>query len=129
MEFLRTYLYIEEARFGTACASPPMWRRRPPQSIPSLILQPLVENAMKHGLGPKPGPGNIWISAQIEGDEVCVRIEDDGMGPPSVPAAADDCHGLTNVSARLRTLYQDRASVRLEAREGGGACVTVRIPL
>ena len=130
MEFLRTYLYIEEARFGdrlrvTIDVAP----EAAGQSIPSLILQPLVENAMKHGLGPKPGPGNIWISAQIEGDEVCVRIEDDGMGPSSVPAATDECHGLTNVAARLRTLYRDRASVRLEAREGGGARVTVRIPV
>jgi two-component system LytT family sensor kinase len=130
MEFLRTYLYIEEARFGdrlrvTFDVAP----EAAGQAIPSLILQPLVENAMKHGLGPKPGPGNLWISAQIEGDEVCVRIEDDGMGPSNASAATDDCHGLTNVSARLRTLYRDRASVKLEAREGGGACVTVRIPL
>ena len=130
VEFLRTYLYIEEARFGdrlrvTIDVAP----EAAGQSIPSLILQPLVENAMKHGLGPKPGPGNIWISAHIEGDQVCVRIEDDGMGPQSVPAAApDECHGLTNVAGRLRTLYRDRASVTLEAREGGGACVTVRIP-
>jgi two-component system LytT family sensor kinase len=129
MEFLRTYLYIEEARFGdrlrvTIDVSP----EAAGQSIPSLILQPLVENAMKHGLGPKPGPGNIWISAQIEEDEVCVRIDDDGMGLSSVPAATDECHGLTNVAARLRTLYRDRASLRLEAREGGGARVTVRIP-
>jgi len=130
MEFLRTYLYIEEARFGdrlhvTIDVAP----EAAGQSIPSLILQPLVENAMKHGLGPKPGLGNIWISAQIEGDDVCVRIEDDGMGPSSVPVPTDECHGLTNVAARLHTLYRDRASVKLEAREGGGARVTVRIPV
>jgi sensor histidine kinase YesM len=58
-----------------------------------------------------------------------VKIEDDGMGPRSAAApAAGECHGLTNVAARLRTLYRDRASVNLEAREGGGACVTLRIP-
>jgi two-component system LytT family sensor kinase len=130
MEFLRTYLYIEEARFGdrlrvTFDVAPDTAGH----AIPSLILQPLVENAMKLGLGPKPGPGNLWISAQIEGDEVCVRIEDDGIGPSSAPSTADNCHGLTNVTARLRTLYQDRASVKLEPRDGGGACVTVRIPL
>ena len=84
---------------------------------------------MKHGLGPKPGPGNIWISARGDGDQVCVKIEDDGMGPQSAPAAATaECHGLTNVAGRLRTLYRDRASVNLEAREAGGACVTLRIP-
>ena len=130
MEFLRTYLYIEEARFGdrlrVAIDVAPDAAAQP---VPSLILQPLVENAMKHGLGPKPGPGNIWISARIEQDQLCVKIEDDGMGPPSIPAAApNECHGLTNVAVRLRTLYGDRASVKLEAREGGGTCVTVRIP-
>jgi two-component system LytT family sensor kinase len=129
MEFLRTYLYIEEARFGDRLrVNFDVAPDAAGQSIPSLILQPLVENAMKHGLGPKPGPGNIWISAQIEGDEVCVRIEDDGMGPSNAPAATDECHGLTNVAARLHTLYRDRASVKLEAREEGGARVTVRIP-
>jgi two-component system LytT family sensor kinase len=130
LEFLRTYLYIEEARFGdrlrvTIDVAP----EAAAQPIPSLILQPLVENAMKHGLGPKPGPGNIWVSAHTDGDQVCVKIEDDGMGPRSAAAApAGECHGLTNVAARLRTLYRDRASVNLEAREGGGACVTLRIP-
>ena len=72
MEFLRTYLYIEEARFGdrlrvTIDVAP----EAAGQPIPSLILQPLVENAMKHGLGPKPGPGNIWISARIERRSRC----------------------------------------------------------
>ena len=58
-----------------------------------------------------------------------MRIEDDGMGPQSAAAAAPgECHGLTNVAGRLSTLYRDRASVNLEAREGGGACVTLRIP-
>jgi two-component system, LytTR family, sensor kinase len=130
VEFLRTYLYIEEARFGDRLrVSIDVAPEAAGQSIPSLILQPLVENAMKHGLGPKPGPGSIWISAHMEGDRLCVRIEDDGMGPQSVPTAAPDkCHGLTNVAGRLRTLYGDRASVRLDARAGGGACVTVRIP-
>jgi sensor histidine kinase YesM len=60
---------------------------------------------------------------------VCVKIEDDGMGPqPGAAAVTEECHGLSNVAERLRTLYRDRASVNLEARQGGGACVTLRIP-
>jgi two-component system LytT family sensor kinase len=112
VEFLRTYLYIEEARFGDRLrVNIDVAPEAAGQPIPSLILQPLVENAMKHGLGPKPGPGNIWVSAHIEGDQVCVRIEDDGMGlQPLSAAAPNQCHGLTNVAARLRTLYRDRAS-------------------
>ena len=130
VDFLRTYLYIEEARFGdrlrvTIDIAP----AAAAQPVPSLILQPLVENAMKHGLGPKPGPGNIWISAAMEPTHLCVKIEDDGMGPPATPPAdSDDRHGLRNVAARLRSLYGDDASVEMAARPGGGACVTVRIP-
>jgi two-component system LytT family sensor kinase len=84
---------------------------------------------MKHGIGPKPGPGNIWISARDDGGRVCVKIEDDGMGLQSATTPPpEECHGLSNVAARLHTLYGDGASVKLEARKGGGACVTLRIP-
>jgi two-component system LytT family sensor kinase len=131
VEFLRTYLYIEEARFGDRLrVTIDVTADAAAQPIPSLILQPLVENAMKHGLGPKPGRGNIWISAHLEGDQVCVKIEDDGMGLRSGPAGEpNECHGLTNVAARLRALYGDSASVKLDPRERGGASVTLRIPV
>ena len=94
--------------------------------IPSLILQPLVENALKHGLGPKPGPGHLWISARAEAEQLVLRVEDDGMGLDRRQESQG--LGLTNVAERLSTLYQDRASVSLESREGGGCRVTVRIP-
>jgi two-component system LytT family sensor kinase len=127
LDFLRTYLYIEEVRFGdrlqVSIESAPDVENAP---IPSLILQPLVENALKHGLGPKPGPGRLWIRAEAEGADVRLTVEDDGLGPairrepPGV--------GLANIADRLRTLYRDRAGVALEAREGGGCRATVRIP-
>src|SRR5206468_3565838 len=67
MEFLRTYLYIEEVRFGDRLqvvfdVAAEIGGAR----IPSLILQPLVENALKHGLAPKPGPGRLWIRADSD---------------------------------------------------------------
>lgn len=128
IEFLRTYLHIEEARFGDRLTvhidvAPDVSG----EALPSLILQPLVENALKHGLAPKPAPGHLWISAHAQGDQVCVRVEDDGMGPLASRTPSTGL-GLANVAERLSTLYQDRASVRLEAREGGGSCVTVLIP-
>ena len=130
VEFLRTYLYIEEARFGDRLrVTIEVAAEAGGQAIPSLILQPLVENAMKHGLGPKPGPGNIWISAHAGVDRVCVTIEDDGVGPPSIAIPAEnESHGLANVAGRLRTLYGDRASLTLDARPGGGARVTMSLP-
>jgi two-component system LytT family sensor kinase len=127
IEFLRAYLYIEEARFGdrlrVEIAVDPAVAG---DAVPSLILQPLVENALKHGLAPKVGPGHLSISVCAEDGFLRLRVEDDGMGlsgrrePQGV--------GLSNVAERLATLYQDRASVAMEAREGGGCRVTVLIP-
>jgi len=131
VDFLRTYLYIEEARFGDRLhVSIDVTPEAQAQPVPSLILQPLVENAMKHGLGPKPGPGNLWITAAVEGEELLVRIEDDGMGPPPALAESDldSGHGLQNVAARLHSVYGESASIVLAAREGGGASVMVRLP-
>ena len=127
IEFLRTYLYIEEARFGDRLrveitVQPDVAG----EAVPSLILQPLVENALKHGLAPKIGPGHLMISVGSEGGFLRLRVEDDGMGLGSRREAQGV--GLTNVAERLATLYQDRASVVMEAREGGGCLVTVLIP-
>ena len=134
VEFLRTYLHIEEARFGDRLQvefdiAPEIAGKQ----IPSLILQPLVENALKHGLGPKVGTGQLKITAQADGDEICLIVEDDGIGPmpPSQTCKRNgesEGLGLANVSERLRALYQDRASVTLESRQGGGARATVRLP-
>src|ERR1041384_1879477 len=81
MDFLRTYLHIEEARFGDRLqVAIEMGPEIAGEQVPSLILQPLVENALKHGLGPKPGPGHLWISAYPEGNQIRLTVEDDGMG-------------------------------------------------
>ena len=127
MEFLRTYLYIEEARFGDRLqvkfdVEPEVMG----DQVPALILQPLVENALKHGLGPKPGPGHLWISARGESGELILHVEDDGMGLDRRQESQG--LGLTNVAERLSTLYQDRAGVTLESREAGGCRVTLRMP-
>ena len=127
MEFLRTYLYIEEARFGDRLhVEFAVDAGVDGDPVPSLILQPLVENALKHGLGPKPGPGHLCISASVEDNFLCLRVEDDGMGLSS--RRESQGLGLTNVAERLATLYQDRASVAIKAREGGGCRVTLLIP-
>jgi two-component system LytT family sensor kinase len=129
IEFLRTYLYIEEVRFGDRLqVAIDMAPELAGQAIPSLILQPLVENALKHGLGPKPGPGHLWIAARADGDRVRISIEDDGMGSTRVNGEEPRGLGLTNVVERLHTLYDDRAALTIEPREGGGTRVTVLIP-
>jgi two-component system LytT family sensor kinase len=132
MEFLRAYLHIEEARFGDRLqvdidVAPEIAL----ESIPSLILQPLVENALKHGLSRKPGRGRLWISARAHGDSICLQVEDDGAGPAAglpYPRVASSGLGLSNVAERLSALYHDRARVNLEPRAAGGSRATVTVP-
>jgi two-component system LytT family sensor kinase len=127
LAFLRTYLYIEEVRFGerlqVSIEAAPEVESAP---IPSLILQPLVENALKHGLGPKVGVGHLWIRAALDRADILLTVEDDGEGLR--PTGDSQGVGLANISDRLRTLYGGRAAVTLERREEGGARATVRIP-
>jgi two-component system LytT family sensor kinase len=133
IEFLRTYLYIEEARFRDRLQVEfDVAPETAAEQIPSLILQPLVENAVKHGLAPKPGAGHLWISAGFQGDRLRLRVEDDGVGlNGNARRRSGSKHnglGLSNIAERLKALYRDRASVEIEPREAGGSRVTLLIP-
>jgi two-component system, LytTR family, sensor kinase len=104
------------------------------QQIPSLMLQPIVENALKHGLGPKPGPGHLWITAEADGNQVRLRVEDDGVGPAIAALGLNGSNGrsngvgLENVAQRLNALYQDQGRMTLEVRQAGGTRVTILLP-
>jgi two-component system, LytTR family, sensor kinase len=135
VEFLETYLQIEEARFGSRLqvkiAVDPAVAM---EQIPSLMLQPIVENALKHGLGPKPGPGHLWITAEADGNQVRLRVEDDGVGPAIGVVGLNNNDGrsqgvgLENVAQRLNALYQNRGRMTLEVRRAGGTRVTILLP-
>jgi len=129
IEFIRSYLSIEEIRFSdrlkVVITLPEILEHEP---IPSLILQPLVENALKHGLARKPGPANLWISVESTADQIRIILEDDGLGPDSSPDESSSGLGMKNVSQRLATHYQDSAGIRLESRIGGGSRVTLWLP-
>jgi two-component system LytT family sensor kinase len=126
MDFLRSYLQIEETRFGDRLrVEIEVAQEVAHEPIPSLILQPVVENALKHGLGPKTGPGHLRISAHAQEAQLCLKVEDDGAGPLRTNPQGV---GLANIMSRLATLYKGAASLRLEARESGGTCVTLLVP-
>ena len=132
MEFLRTYLGIEQVRFGArlrvSLDVDPTVSETP---IPSLILQPVVENAIKHGLAPKVGEGHITITAGVHGEFVRLAVEDDGVGvkpaQPEAPPAGNGL-GLRIIADRLRTLYDGRASLDVQLAESLGGRVTILIP-
>ncbi len=94
--------------------------------FPPLLLISLVENAVKHGIEPRPGPGTITLSAERDGDALRLRVIDDGLGlQPGVGGGL----GLANVRAQLEAHYGDRAEFALRSRPPHGACAELRIPL
>jgi two-component sensor histidine kinase len=93
---------------------------------PPLLLITLVENAVKHGIEPKPGPGTIEVSASREGAALRVAVADDGVG---LKPGAGNGMGLANVRAQLQTRYGDAAALRLSGSAGGGTLAEIRTPL
>ncbi|MGW4464363.1 sensor histidine kinase [Micromonospora sp. NBC_01796] len=136
------YLTIERARFGDRLQvrleiAPEVL----PVSVPFLCLQPLVENAVRHGLSRKPGLGMVSIEARDAGAECHITVEDDGVGmDPAVLAqgiaeaardSADDSGqhvGLSNVDERLRSAFGDGFGLVVETGLGSGTKVSMRVP-
>jgi two-component system, LytTR family, sensor kinase len=130
------YLLLERARFGERVQ---VSLRIAPEVlstvIPFLSLQPLVENAVRHGLEAKEGPGHITIAANDSGAFAEVTIEDDGVGMDPVQLQSmlaghtDSEHvGLRNVDARLRQVYGDEHGLVIETAPGEGTLITMRVP-
>jgi two-component system LytT family sensor kinase len=130
------YLVLEQARFGerlevSLLVAPEVL----PVAIPFLVVQPLVENAVRHGLEGGSGSGRITITAKDQGSEAEISVEDDGAGsdPDVVRAvlagdAGSESVGLSNVDARLRSVYGDAYGVVVETAPGAGTKVTFRVP-
>jgi two-component system LytT family sensor kinase len=95
--------------------------------VPGMILQPLVENALTHGLAPKIAPGTVRVTVDREGDTVVLRVIDDGVGLP--PGGPRERTGVTNTRERLRALYGDAHAITLTSLPSGGAMSEVRLPL
>ena len=95
--------------------------------FPPVLLLTLVENALKHGLDPKPGGGRVDIRAHLEGNQLCVEVADDGVGFGGASTGGTGV-GLVNVRRRLATLYGARAGFELVAQAGGGVVARVRLP-
>jgi signal transduction histidine kinase len=93
--------------------------------FPSMMLQTLVENAIKHGLEPKPEGGRLEISAEIADGQLAVHVLDTGIGfMPNAEAGV----GLANVRERLQALYNGRAELIISVPPAGGTCATIKVP-
>jgi LytS/YehU family sensor histidine kinase len=97
--------------------------------VPSLILQPLVENAIRHGIEPRAAAGRVDVRARLDGDALVVEVEDDGPGlSPDARGEPNGCGiGLANTRARLEQLYGDRQRLTL-SNGPGGLLVRVELP-
>lgn len=133
---IHSYLALERARFGERLD---VTLRIDPDTlstvIPFLSVQPLVENAVRHGLEPGEGGGGIRIAARDEGTHTEITVEDDGVGmdPESLrvllTSRDDGAHvGLRNVDTRLRQMYGPGGGLVVETNTGAGTLVRMRIP-
>ena len=127
LELVRAYLEIQQVRMGARLAyridCPPELRDLP---LPPLLLQPLVENAVQHGLEPRPSGGEVTVCAAREEGALVLEVKDTGVGlaadhPPGL--------GLGNVRARLRALAEGQGTLVLKPSPPHGLCVRLTLPL
>jgi two-component system LytT family sensor kinase len=134
LDHVQRYLRLEQARFRDSLhvtvAVPP---ETTAAVVPAMSLQPLVENAVRHGVEQRAGKGRIRLTAAVLGDDVELRVSDDGSGidpqrVPAVLAGAGGGIGLSNVDRRLRATFGERYALRIESRVGEGTTVVMTVP-
>ena len=131
LESIDEYLDIEVVRFGPQLK---VIKRIGPDTldviVPSMILQPLVENSIKHGLEKKIGAGRITITTRLHDRQVIIEVHDDGLGMTEerLEQAFGDGIGLSNVNERLRTIYGAGCQLKLKSIPGEGTWASMEIP-
>lgn len=132
LEALNLYLDIEKARFEERLKLKfDVEERARGALIPSLLMQPIIENAIKYAIAPSEDGGTIALSAHLTGDQLCLVIVDDGPGislDVSETSEKSSGVGLTNTKERLRQLYGDMHTLKIQNLEPRGLRVTVRMP-
>ncbi len=131
LESIDEYLDIEVIRFGPQLN---VHKEISPDTlgiiVPSMILQPLVENSIKHGLARKVGGGRITIKTMMRNGHAVIEVHDDGLGMTGkrLEGAMSGGIGLSNVNERLRTIYGASYELKLTSEPGHGTCASVEIP-
>lgn len=135
-EFVDNYLDIEVVRFGREKLR--VVKELDPASldvvVPSMLLQPLIENSIKHGLAPKVEGGTIYLRSRVTDSRLIIEVEDDGVGMGAAQLEESSGWsgmgiGMANISERLQVLYGDTARMTIDSHEGKGTLVRIRLPL
>jgi two-component system LytT family sensor kinase len=135
-EFIDNYLDIEVVRFGRDKLR--VVKEFDSASldvvVPSMLLQPLVENSIKHGLAPKVEGGSIYLRSRVVDSRLIIEVEDDGVGMGQAQLEESSSWpgmgiGMANISERLQVLYGDTARMTIDSHEGKGTLIRIRLPL
>ncbi len=130
LAFIRKYLAIEERRFEDRLKVTYDVRPEAEEiAVPALILQPLIENAIRHGIGKRPGAGRIEVAARLDTGRLHLEVNDDGPGlQVGWTLEGNGRFGLTNTRERLDQLYRGDYRVALKNRPQGGVSAVLSIP-
>jgi len=133
LEFIDNYLDIEVIRFGNDKLRIEKKIQNGVLSymIPSMVLQPIIENSIKHGISPKIEGGKIKISAVQNKEMICIQIEDNGLGMSSdnLKSIFNSGIGVSNIVERLKIAYQSEFSFTVNSVLGKGTVTKIEIPL
>lgn len=135
LEFIDDYLAIELERFGDKLrVAKDIDPAAADLRVPSMLLQPLVENSIKHGIAARLEGGTITLRARLSGGRLRIEVEDDGVGMPATkPATMENATpgtgiGVNNVRERLDVLYNHDSAMLIESRPGCGTRILIEIP-
>ena len=138
LEYTKDYIAIEKARYGEKLAVDfSISDELLDYQLPSFTLQPIIENAIKHGLSPQPEAGKVEIKAEIENENLIIKIKDDGVGIKKdklrnileVGYGKNIGIGLSNVDQRLTRIYGDQYGVDISSTYGEGTTVILTLPI
>jgi two-component system LytT family sensor kinase len=134
LEHVERYLRLEQARFRDSLhVTVDVPRETLGAVVPAMSVQPLVENAVRHGVERHAGTGRVMISARASNGDVELRVADDGVGiaperVSAVLAGAGGGIGLSNVDARLRATFGERYALKIESEPGAGTTAVMTVP-
>jgi hypothetical protein len=129
LHFIDRYLELQRMRFGERLkVEREISRDTLGLLLPALLVQPLVENAIHHGIEPRGEGGCVRITTAVEGDMLTIRIEDDGVGLGPSKGGSGSGIGLASIRERLAALYPGRHAFRSELPQGGGVRMVIQLP-